>query len=103
MNTDVFAKGGAARVKPPEIPTGSGTISAEISESSQWHLRQAGRCASVRLQVCFWNTVAAQMVKALFVTRKQRKLLTTAQSVCLSALGEKRFFEVIAYALDDRF
>src|ERR1700738_5175617 len=28
---------------PPEIPTGSGTISAQITESSQWRLRQAGR------------------------------------------------------------
>ena len=28
---------------PSEIPTGSGTTSAKITKSSQWHLRQAGR------------------------------------------------------------
>jgi len=36
---------------PPEIPTGSGTISTQITKSSQWHLRQTGPCATACLQV----------------------------------------------------
>ena len=38
---------------PPEIPTGSGTISAQIAKSSQWHLRQAGRARRCACRFAF--------------------------------------------------
>jgi len=37
---------------PPEILTGSETISAQITKSSQWHLRQAGRARRPACRSC---------------------------------------------------
>jgi len=47
---------------PPEIPTGSGTISAQIAKSSQWHLRQAGRARRCACRSCRQRKVSTHDV-----------------------------------------
>jgi hypothetical protein len=65
------------------------TISNDLVENKQvfsMALTTSRPCATVRLQVCFRNTVAAQMAKVLLVTRS---LTTKTANDGISALGEK--------------
>jgi hypothetical protein len=76
---------------PSEIPTGSGTISAQITESSQWHLRHAGRarrpaCSHLQWKVSTHDVGFCSMI---------------GHSLAMSAVPKKCQERTLMLSLDD--
>jgi hypothetical protein len=77
---------------PPEIPTGSGTISAQITKSSQGHLRQAGRARRPACRSCRQRKVSTHDVRSMIghtlVTSAVRKYARTRHGAFIFASPE---------------